>query len=787
MMKTTGRTNKMSKRFLALGLTLSLIFGMTLTAYASEEGEGGGTTPEVMAPARSEIVETIQEAEATAQEAYTPVNEGTPASGLMKNAEDPVYAVFTVYDRGEGLTVADAKQLLEGPKDADGKDGAERYVENAEASLEAAIIDVNSTNGVADQFFTDAAAAAAAIKTTNNDINTFNNSKDDTDKNVKRNDAVITNSDSAIKNAGIANSSQSKDEAYQAADNAHADLNKAETGLAKAQSDFEKADADCKMAEAALKKVEDDKKAADEQLKKLTKDLGDATTYSTNSLNQMKALQAKLRALNSNAAKLADQKEILETIRDQHYAMMVQYYNDVLKSNVVYDENGKLDIAANAAKITQKQIDNKSTNAGNPVMFVGRYLLENMAAYQLMKDEDLDLTSLEFTFGTKFTEEEKGNRETANVDEYEGIVFKDEKNHDQVVVNQEKTNNAGETVKVGEHKKIQRLNSGQGDAGRANSFKVTYKDKNRVTQTKYYNYIFKSSATNNQGETKTDLSNGLVYLALIEKNADGNQVWSRSTSENNTDDYAKLQEALAKLEEAGPDFQAYLSAKKAVDEATAKVADLNAQITALKNKYGYDTDKKLADLQKDLEKAQDNLAKAAEKKTAMEEKVEEARKAVAGINLNRFNVTPSTPGTDDGDETTGTTPDSPTIASITPGVIITPVFPAGAAATTVATGVAGAATGTPAAGIADLSEAELPGAATPELTELEDDLLPAAAEALTNLGDKDLPGAEGVEEGMNLWWIWLLILLLLIVAYLIYRDQQKKKEAQQNNNINPTV
>ncbi len=783
-MKKTGRTNKMSKRFLALGLTLSLIFGMTLTAYASEEGEGGAA-PEVTAPAASEVVEAIQAAEDTAKEVYTPENqaEETQASGLMKNAEEPVIAVFQVYNEGKDLN--DAKALL-----CDGEGSAEQQVVKAEGSLEAAIVDVNNSNGAIDLFYTDAATADKAIKALNTDIKSFNDSKDDTNKDKKRNDAIMENSESAITNAGIANSSQSREEAYQAYDDAHADLDKADAGLEKAQAAYDKADADCKVAEAALKKVEDDKKAADEQLKKLTKDLGDATTYSTNSLNQMKALQAKLRALNSNAAKLADQKEILETIRDQHYAMMVQYYNDVLKSNVVYDENGKLDIAANAAKITQKQIDNKSTNAGNPVMFVGRYLLENMAAYQLMKDEDLDLTSLEFTFGTKFTEEEKGNRETANVDEYEGIVFKDEKNHDQVVVNQEKTNNAGETVKVGEHKKIQRLNSGQGDAGRANCFKVTYKDKNGVTQTKYYNYIFKSSATNNQGETKTDLSNGLVYLALIEKNADGNQVWSRSTSENNTDDYAKLQEALAnlkKVEEENEAFRDYLKAKKAVDEATAKVEDLNAQITALKNKYGYDTDKKLADLQKDLKKAQYDLAKAAEKKTAMEEKVEEARKAVAGINLNRFNVTPSTPGTDDGDETTGTTPDSPTIASITPGVIITPVFPAGAAATTVATGVAGAATGTPAAGIADLSEAELPGAATPELTELEDDLLPAAAEALTNLGDKDLPGAEGVEEGMNLWWIWLLILLLLIVAYLIYRDQQKKKEAQQNNNINPTV
>lgn len=784
MMKTTGRTNKMSKRFLALGLTLSLIFGMTLTAYASEEGEGGAA-PEVTAPAVSEVVEAIQEAEDTAKEVYTPENQETPASGLMKNAEEPVIAVFNIYTGGEGLTADDAMAVL---------GTAENDVVDAESKLNSAITDVNNSEGAIDTFFTDADAAGKAIETVNNDLNSFNNSKDDTNKDVKRNDAIMTNSESAITNAGIANTSQIKDEAYQAADDAHADLDKAVAGFEKAENDFEKADADYKAAETACQKVEEDKKATEEQLQQLKADLGEASKSSTAALEQMKALQAKLRALNSNAAKLADQKEILETIRDQQYAMMVQYYRDALgAANVVYNADGTINIEANAAKITQEKIDSKATSANADVMRLGRYLLEKMTAYQLMMDENLDLASLEFTFGSDFTKEEQGKLTKSDAESYEGIVFKsDEKgNHDQVVITRDRKNNAGETVEVGENKKVKRLNSGQSDAGRANSFKVTYKDKNGVAQTKFYNYVFKSSVTNGEGEEKTNLSNGLVYLALIEKDADGNKVWSRSTSAYNTDDYTKLQEALAnlkKVEEGDKAFRDYLNAKKAVDNATNRVAELTAQINELKDNR-LNADARLKQLQEDLKKAKKNLDNAAAKKDKMYEKVEEAKRAVAGINLSRFNVTPSTPGADDGDETTGTTPDSPTIASITPGVVITPILPAGTTGTTVATtGVAGAATGTPAvAGIADLGEAELPGAATPELTELEDDLLPAAAEALTNLGDKDLPGAEGVEEGMNLWWIWLLILLLLIVAYLIYRDQQKKKEAQQNNSINPTV
>ena len=109
MMKTTGRTNKMSKRFLALGLTLSLIFGMTLTAYASEEGEGGGTTPEVTAPAASEnqtpaepsaAVQEIAAVQVTAQEAYddngnvtAETMQGT-GSGLVNNAEVAVFEIL---------------------------------------------------------------------------------------------------------------------------------------------------------------------------------------------------------------------------------------------------------------------------------------------------------------------------------------------------------------------------------------------------------------------------------------------------------------------------------------------------------------------------------------------------------------------------------------------------------------------------------------------------------------------------------------------------------------------
>ncbi len=59
---------------------------------------------------------------------------------------------------------------------------------------------------------------------------------------------------------------------------------------------------------------------------------------------------------------------------------------------------------------------------------------------------------------------------------------------------------------------------------------------------------------------------------------------------------------------------------------------------------------------------------------------------------------------------------------------------------------------------------------------MEDEALPAAAEA-TTLEDEDLAGAQGVEEGASMWWIWLLIVLAAAAGFGVYKyvDNKKKK------------
>lgn len=759
MMKTTGRTNKMSKRFLALGLTLSLIFGMTLTAYASEEGEGGGTTPEVTAPAASEnqtpaepsaAVQEIAAVQETAQEAYddngnvtAETMQGT-GSGLVNNAEVAVFEILP--QSGEvrdaiidNLVIAENKVME-----------TDEHLENAKGVVDDATKSLN-----------DLEYAKKLAKEAKTELEGDYVTKDT---------ATTEDAQSAIDNAHIANTINSEAKAYAAKDAAVADLANAETGLLEATAVYNDANTKINKAQKIYDDVKADQQALEAKLSELQGELKDAQTSSTAALEAMKGVQKNLWDLDKEAAQMAEELEELKGIRDQYYAMMIQYYRKALgDKNAVFDENGKLNIQANKEKITDAQIDQMAADPGDFTMRLGRNLLKQLVTYVFKNDvridgQYIDPDSIEF-----------GIEGSANAPATQGIVY---------------DTNQGQKVKAGTVEQLKKTNS-QGDAGRTNRFKVKYKNENDEEIVKYYNYIFKTS----EEAKENGLENGIIYLALIEQKQgeDGKTTWvaSQVESSNNYDNYKKLQDRLEALQSAidadenlCAKVEQYEAAKKAVDTATAKVKDLTDQVNKLQNKKNIGTE--LFNLRtKELDAAKEALAAATEQKEAMEAKVEEARRAVAGINLNRFNVVPE----DDGDETTGTTPDSPTIASITPGVVITPILPAGTTGTTVATtGVAGAATGTPAvAGIADLGEAELPGAATPELTELEDDLLPAAAEALTNLGDKDLPGAEGVEEGMNLWWIWLLILLLLIVAYLIYRDQQKKKEAQQNNNINPTV
>ncbi len=759
-MKKTMNAKKMTKRALALMLTMSMILGMTFTVFAQEEGEGGTTAPETTTsetptsePSTSEsqtsepsaAVQEIAAVQDTADAAFDGAQvtvdtiQAQDGSGLIDTAEGAVFAILP--ENGE-IRDAIIGNLVD----------AENGVIDTNAHLENAKGMVDEVN---EKILDPLAEAKKLAKEAKTELET---------EYVEKDSETTGSAQDAIDNAKIANTSNSRTDAYAARDKAVSDLGDAEAERLETIAAYNDANAKIEKAQKIYDDIKADQKNLEAKLGKMQQELKDAKTSSAAALEAMKGIQKNLWDLDQEAAKIAEELIELQGISDQYFAMMVEYYNKGLgEKNVVYDD-GNLDIQENANKITDKQIDQMAKNPGNFTMELGRNLLKQLVTYMFKNDvrvngEYIDPDSIEFGI--------EGSKVTAT----EGIVV---------------DTNKGQKVEAGTKEQFKKTNSNQSDEGRTNRFTVKYKNKAGEEIVKYYNYVFKSS-----DEAKVNgLENGIIYLALIEQeqNEDGTTKWvaNQVESDNNYDNYRKLQNRLAALQaqiEGNPDLREkvaqYEQAKRAVDAATAKVKELDDQVQKLQNKKNIGSE--LRSLRtKELEAAKKALAIATEQMEKMEAKVEEARRAVTGINLDRFNVVP----TDDTDDSTGTT--TPAITSITPGVIITPVFPAGADATTVAaTGVAGAAVGTPAAGaglVADAGAgaggAVAPAAEAPVI--MEDDLLPGAAEAstLTDLADEELPAA-GAEETMSLWWLWLLLLLLLlIIAYCIYKyNKDKENEA----------
>ena len=159
---------------------------------------------------------------------------------------------------------------------------------------------------------------------------------------------------------------------------------------------------------------------------------------------------------------------------------------------------------------------------------------------------------------------------------------------------------------------------------------VTYQKKNDPNvYTLQYNYIIKDGVK----EGEKDIENGMFYLAqVVEEN--GKLVYKRVEDENNLDNYSKLQEELNKAIVANEQIKDYEAAKKAVDAAESQVKALQEQLDKAKTiAISDDVRKALKDA---FDEAQEKLDEAKEKKDALEDLVEEARKAVAGIDLSRF-------------------------------------------------------------------------------------------------------------------------------------------------------
>ncbi len=732
-MKKMERTNKMTKRIVALTLSFTMVFGLTLTAYAEETQE----TPEE--------ITAVQGAENTADD----------AAGLIDAAEDEVVAIAELEVSDPVIVAALTEELNQ----------ADSCVDAAAANLE------NAENDMADAVKDSAACdtkADAAMGDVNN-VNTYIGTYKATDKTTtgKANDAI----DDAL----TANTTDDKIEAYNARDNAVMELADAEDGLVEATKAFNNAETAAKKASEALENAKKDQEAADKAVANAKTELAIAKGNSAAALAQLNAAKANAEMLEKKVQKYSDNVETLQAIEAQYHAMMVQYYREL--NCEVFDENGKLDVDKSSQKALEKMVqsgddtisavDQKAVSPGTPVMQMSRYLMEQLVVYMLSADESVDATTIQFAKEADPVDSKNGesiaNKEWAIGDVY---TKKDKnlQNKECEFANYTTYGKKGTDTEDDAQVWVNVKN----DNGRNNHVKVTYTDKDGQPQTKYYNYIFKNSSSY---KDTMDVNNGPIYLAMIEKDPETG-AWKNSevVDDNNFDDYGKLVSAI----EAIQDLEDYAKAKKAVDDAQAKVDELDKEIAKLEN-YKVDTTK-IDKLKEELDKANADLAEAAKQKKVLEDKVEEARKAVAGIDLSRFNVKPSTPAEDDPEDDVPAGPSTPSsiIPSVTDPVVVTPIVsfvPATTAFAAPAATVAEAAT-------AELTDGELPGAAVPEaVTNLGENLLPGAAEPTTTFTDGNLPGAQGVEDGASYWWLlWLLLLLVVIIAYTIYKYNENKKE-----------
>ena len=578
------------------------------------------------------------------------------------------------------------------------------------------------------------------INTIENKVNEFNTLNSNT----------TNTANETISQAEIANTSNLREEAYAARDKAIDELNKTENNLKIAEDAYKVAKDAADSANEKYQEALIEQQKIENKLKDAKDKLKNANQNATAANEQLKAIQSQMDAMNKEVADLAQSKEDLQALEEQYHKLLVHYYRDPAINSAVYDENGKLLSKDSADKaVTDGKVDNHPSLSENTLK-IGRELMKDLVMYKLKANGAEDI---------QFAVQEKGLTKKQSAD---GELTTDNKGNEKV--------NIGET-------QDQYWTYPSGDDGRHHRVKVTYTittEEGKKEVTEYYNYIIKAGKYNDN----TDMSNGPIYLAQID-NETGEVI--RDTDKNNMDDYIKLEEELNKAIDAAKLIDEYNNAKQAVDDAQSLVDSLNTTIKTLSEKDLKINEQKVKDLKEKLDNAKEILELATKDKETLEDKVEEARKAVEGIDLSRF-IEPETPfivedeESDEDDEDSDTSEDTSSAedapAAVTSDTIESIPYLVGSETTsgTSTTISGGGNTENTSAGVAGakVDKPEDTNKDKPKLVKIEDNEIPLSA----------MPILE--QDHSLLWWIGLGWLLLLI-AYIIYKLSKKKEEKEEAN------
>ncbi|MBP5384761.1 MAG: hypothetical protein J6Y57_07290 [Lachnospiraceae bacterium] len=746
----------MQKRLLALFLVLSLTVGTTCTVYAAEDTEESSGEEHHDSGSDSGSHESHAEA---------PSDSGSH-SDTPSTAPSVSEAAEAAQAASEGIAQTQHDVIV---TELDISNSLLPYLDEAAVYIDGGVITgEGNTQTEVTGVTGNLTEAAQALENTDVDTTALEESITQTEENTgKFKDKEKETKDAAEEassHAENANTAGSKTEALEEKEKAENALAIAETHLYEATDAYDEARKNVNEAEEAYEKALEEQRRAEEQIEAAKKALEEAKNNSAAAKDALKKAQEKAEKAAEKVRELKENKEDLENIKDQYYASMVYYYRRLLGKDAVYEEDGTLDIEENAKKAEETgKAEKEALSPDASGMQLNRYLAKLLIDYMISNNENVDPETANLQIGVK----EKG---TSSQKLSEGTVFTNAQGEDQTVVTGTKKDIDGNTVSAGEQTEWYTQRSNQDDNGRTNRVKVTYTDKDGVEHVEYYNYIYKSKKFGDE----TDLENGAVYLALIRYNEDEGQ-WESSAveDENNFDDYGELTRALEAIEE----LEQYEQASRSVDEAMEKVAQLEEIIASL----SIESPSNLSKLEEALEEAREELDEAYEKKIALEETVEEARKAVAGIDLSRFNVQV----VKDADEITYASPaSSGTLPALpiaedeglpTIPVIFTPLVP-------VATPDASLLADSP---FMDISPIERPETDDHSLlalkyTPLPDAVIPDDVAASSNLDESEIPGAKTAppEHEHKHWWLWLLMAVSSITGLHLLGKKKDEEEAE---------
>ncbi len=803
-MRKTAKYNRIMK-IAALGLASVLAFtALPMRTFAEGESEQ---------PAQPITIE----------EAITITNELSADDGSIANAVADINTAEQEVKEVQDALKEDDSVTADSTLDNDRLDNVQENLEeakteagNAGAALQNDKVDEKLANATkaqdnANQLLTEYVANEQPVQKLDEALDKYDTA-----------DAGATgDANNAISNAYIANTSGSEEEATNARDNAYVYLGEMEKKAAEATKELKNAQDEI-----------DDINKQIEEAKKLYTESNNEFTAAKNALSNEKGTGAEDRAkkaeeamerAQANMDALAERKTKLQEIADQSYAMMVYYYNMTKKvdkkdenGKVVLDENGKkvqevlytntpvyygeeagdlkgtLNIEASAENETNKaNIDNAAKNLqDNNIFLIGRNYTKLLIEYMVYNDKSVDPGTVEFQYGA----EGVAGYGPRNEKMQEGEVYK-KNGVDQTRL---KKGTAQEVVwNKPANKPNDKKNPYTNEDGRSNFVLVTYMAKNEAGELekveRRFNYVFKQESDVENGYA---LENGVVYLAEIGK--DG----TVTKCDTQLDNYQYVLDALKAEEETYTNQ--LKEAQKAVDDALADVNRIRKQIDEIK-KAKVD-EGALTELNQMLKEALGRYEETKKKKDILDEKVEEARKAVAGIDLSRFNENDITDDDDDdsGEDDDVTGDDGTTEPGGTPAGGQPAANQGGAQPQVLGANRPNGGQGTNNAEAANNKKAGVLGAnrdlpetaAATDDEQLEADLQKKIEEVKNNSVDKELVTIAEDEvakaktfdtDGTHPNWWWLLLFLIVLIGLILkkkYDDHRRKVKAGSQTTVN---